>query len=213
MNAGSTQPSCALNNQDLGASAAVNMEQGKINIVKQTNLFFARARLDEHSLETAFQEYYARIYHVIFRLVGDRDEADDLTAETFWKLWENPPSSRENLAGWLYRVATRLGYNALRAARRRMQYESEAGQNILQWIGGDSPEAETEKRYERQKVHAVLRQMQLREVQILILRHSGLSYKEIAAAVSVAPASVGNLIARAEEKFERIYRKGDPDAS
>jgi RNA polymerase sigma-70 factor, ECF subfamily len=56
-------------------------------------------------------------------------------------------------------------------------------------------------------VRAVLKQMALRDVQILILRNSGLSYKEIAAACDVAPAAVGSLLMRAEAKFETLYQK------
>ena len=191
---------------------ATIMEQGKIGIVNRISLFPFRERLDERSLEALFQEYYARVHAVLFQLVGDRDEADDLAAETFWKLWDHPPARDENVAGWLYRVATRLGYNALRASRRRSQYENLAGQVILAQEDENNPEMETERHQEHLQVRAALRRMQLREVQILILRHSGLSYKEIAEAVHVAPASVGKLLVRAEEKFMHHYCKGDPNA-
>lgn len=175
--------------------------------------FSTQTWLDERAFEGIFLEYYPRIYAVIFRLVGDRYEADDLTADTFWRLWKNPPAQRENLAGWLYRVATRLGYNAMRAAKRRITYENQAGQDSLENQSIHDPEQETEQRYERQIVRDILRQMPLRDVQILILRHSGLSYKEIAAAAGVSPSSVGNLLARAEEKFESLYTRGGNDAS
>jgi RNA polymerase sigma-70 factor (ECF subfamily) len=39
----------------------------------------------------------------------------------------------------------------------------------------------------------------------LLLRHAGLSYKELAEALQVAPGSVGTLLARAEAAFERAY--------
>jgi RNA polymerase sigma-70 factor (ECF subfamily) len=48
--------------------------------------------------------------------------------------------------------------------------------------------------------------MKPRAAQLLILRHSGLSYADIAAALGVAPGSVGTLLARAEKEFERRYR-------
>lgn len=190
------------------------MEQSKIGLVKRTSLFFSQERLDEPALEEAFHAYYARVYAVVFRLVGDPDEADELTAETFYRLWAKPPRSNENLAGWLYRVATRLGYNAMRASRRRQLYEAEAGKQIEDSGAGCTPEPETtiERRLERQKVREILRQMNMREVQILVLRHSGLSYKEIASTIHTLPTSIGSLLARAEARFECLYRKGDPDA-
>jgi RNA polymerase sigma-70 factor (ECF subfamily) len=40
----------------------------------------------------------------------------------------------------------------------------------------------------------------------LILRHSGLSYIELAEALDLAPASIGPLLVRAEREFEKRYR-------
>ena len=59
---------------------------------------------------------------------------------------------------------------------------------------------------ERQRVRAILVQMEPRQAQILILRHSGQKYQEIAASLDVSPASIGPLLARAESEFERRYR-------
>jgi RNA polymerase sigma-70 factor (ECF subfamily) len=47
--------------------------------------------------------------------------------------------------------------------------------------------------------------MKPRSAQLLILRHSGLSYAEIASAIEVSPNSVGTLLARAEREFEEQY--------
>jgi RNA polymerase sigma-70 factor (ECF subfamily) len=52
----------------------------------------------------------------------------------------------------------------------------------------------------------VLRELPARDAQLLILRHSGFAYKEIAAALGVAPGSIGTLLARAEAAFERQWR-------
>jgi RNA polymerase sigma-70 factor (ECF subfamily) len=163
------------------------------------------------AFEAVFFQYYTRVYTVVFRLVGDQAEAEDLTLETFWKLWQQPPTRAENLSGWLYRVATRLGYNALRAAKRRGRYE-EAAWDVLQPATGADPAGEAERALERVRVRAILGHMPERDAQLLILRHSGLSYREIATALGVSSNSVGTLLARAESEFERLYSEGDEDA-
>jgi RNA polymerase sigma-70 factor (ECF subfamily) len=159
----------------------------------------------ERAFEAAFSEHYARIYGLLFRLLGDRAEAEDLTVETFWRLWERAPRRADNLAGWLYRVAMRLGYNALRAGRRRAQYELEAGREALTINAPPDPADAVELAQERAAVRGVLDQMKPRDAQLLVLRHSGLSYAEIAAALGLAPGSVGTLLARAETEFELRY--------
>jgi len=159
----------------------------------------------EAAFEAAFAEYYSRVYGVLFRLLGERAEAEDLTVETFWRLWQHAPPQTENLGGWLYRVALRLGYNALRAARRRARYELEAGAEALEFSAPPDPARAVELAQERARVRAALKQLPARDAQLLVLRQAGLSYKELAAALNVAPGSIGTLLHRAEAAFEKVY--------
>jgi len=160
--------------------------------------------------ETLFQEHWPRVYGVIFRIVGDHAEAEDLALEAFLKLHSkiNAVGSVQVLStsGWLYRVATNLGLNALRSRKRREQYELEAGKISLQASPFGNPIEELERAEERQRVRQVLSRMKPRFAKILVLKHSELSYVEIAAAVEVSPTSVGKLLSRAEKEFERRYR-------
>ena len=142
--------------------------------------------------ETIFVEQWSRVYGVVFRLLGDKVEAEDLALETFWQLYRNPPAKRENLNGWLYRVAVNLGLNALRARKRRARYEEEAGSFAFDNNRASEPENEVERAERRREVQAVLVRMKPRSAKLLVLRHSGLSYKELAAAVKGKPSSVGN---------------------
>ncbi len=164
------------------------------------------------TFQAVFNEHYTRVYGVLFRLVADKHEAEDLTLETFWRLWQQPPARADNLAGWLYRVATRLGYNALRATRRRAQYEGQAIREAESQSEPADPAREAERSEERARVHAALSRLPERDAQLLILRHSGLSYKELAATIGVSPNSVGTLLTRAEQEFERSYLEGESDA-
>jgi RNA polymerase sigma-70 factor (ECF subfamily) len=163
------------------------------------------------AFEELFQQNWEQVYQVLFRLTGDRAEAEDLALETFWRLWQDPPRQSGPLGGWLYRVATRLGYNALRSARRRLQYELHAGKNALDQSAPPVPEAESERSAQRRRIRLVLAKMDSRQAQALILRQAGLSYQEIAAALNVKPASVGSLLLRAEKEF--VKRDEETDAS
>ena len=59
----------------------------------------------------------------------------------------------------------------------------------------------------QETVRAALASLDERQVQLLLLRQEGLSYRELATVLGVAPGSVGTLLARAEAAFERTYRK------
>ncbi len=164
----------------------------------------ATVAADATAVEAAFFEHYTRVYAVLFRLVGDRAEAEDLALETFLKLWQAPPAHQDNLGGWLYRVATRLGYNALRAAQRRARYEEQAAREAAADQAHD-PAHEAERLDERRRVRQALAKLSERDAQLLIMRYSGLGYKEIAAALGISPNSVGTLLNRAEERFEEAF--------
>lgn len=166
------------------------------------------------SFDALFTRYYGTVYGVLFRLTGEKAEAEDLAQETFLRLYHTLNDSRQtldNVGGWLYRVATRLGYNALRAARRRAGHEQAAaepeGARTL------DPADKAARAEERRAVRAALAELAPQQAQLLMLRQAGLSYKELALALGIAPASVGTLLARAERAFEAKYQaKGGHDA-
>ncbi|MGB8647566.1 MAG: sigma-70 family RNA polymerase sigma factor [Anaerolineae bacterium] len=173
-----------------------------------------RTRAAEQAFERLFIEHWPRVYAVLVRLVDDRDEAQDLAIETFWRLYTRPFSApASNLGGWLYRVATNLGLNTLRARKRRMRYELEAGQDALTSQEAEDPVDALSTGETRERVRRVLAGMDERQAQLLLLRHSGLDYAELAAALGVSPNSIGTLLVRAEREFEKRYKALDGTGS
>jgi RNA polymerase sigma-70 factor (ECF subfamily) len=167
---------------------------------------------EEADFEALFQRHWSRVYAAIFRLVGDHAEAEDLALEVFWRYHRRPPRERGNPSGWLYRVATNLGYNALRGRKRREHYEGEAGRQALLNGSAPDPALEAEGAELRTRVRQALASLKSRSAQLLVLRHSGLSYAEIAAALEMPQTSVGKLLARAEAEFEARYLEIEEDA-
>lgn len=155
-----------------------------------------------------FLEHWPRVYRWLYNMLGDPAEAEDLTLETFFRLYQRHPSPPEgfNTGGWLRRVATNLGLHSIRSFRRRERHETAAGR---QWLE-DPPEARPAeilaRQEERRLVRRVLAEMKEGQARLLVMRYSGLSYKEIAQALGVAPSSIGPLLLRAEREFERRCR-------
>ncbi len=167
-----------------------------------------RAETNTTDFEALFEEHWNRLCNILNRILGDPQEAEDLALEAFVQLHKHPPADDHNLGGWLYRVATNLSFNEIRARKRRQRYEEEAGSLEMDDSSPEDPAEATERRLEGEQVRAALGAMKPRAAQVLILRHSGLSYSEIAAATGVSPGSIGTLLARAEKEFEDRYRKG-----
>jgi DNA-directed RNA polymerase specialized sigma24 family protein len=81
-----------------------------------------------------------------------------------------------------------------------------AGKYALEETPVDRPAEIMAQEEERRLVRLVLGQMNERQSQLLVMRYSGLSYKAIAAALKLAPTSIGPLLLRAELEFEKRYR-------
>ncbi|MDP1807584.1 MAG: sigma factor-like helix-turn-helix DNA-binding protein, partial [Acidimicrobiales bacterium] len=65
---------------------------------------------------------------------------------------------------------------------------------------------------ERVRVRSALLQLPRKQALALVLRHSGLSYAEVAAALDLSPASVGTTVRRAESALRKeLIRHGSSD--
>lgn len=166
---------------------------------------------DVQAFEQIFIEHYPDVVGLLWRLLGSNDQAEDVAQEVFLRLYRRPlPRGEEhNLRAWLYRVATHIGYNALRADSRRGRREEtwyrEEPREAVPGPERDALRAET-----RAEVRQVLAALPLKQAQILFLRHQGFSYAELAQIVGVRASSVGTLLARAERAFETEYRRRLP---
>jgi RNA polymerase sigma-70 factor (ECF subfamily) len=69
--------------------------------------------------ERLYDTHRKRVWGLAYRLTGNVEDADDVVQETFARLIERPPRDTSALDGWLLRVATRLGIDAVRGRRRR----------------------------------------------------------------------------------------------
>ena len=108
-------------------------------------------------------------------------------------------------AGW-FRVATNLGLHSIRSFKRRQGYELTAGRMNLEDAGEDRPAQLHEAEEERRTVRMALARINPRHSQLLIMRYSGMAYKDIASALNLSPTSIGPLLLRAEREFEKQYR-------
>ncbi len=180
----------------------------KITKAKEPSLEVGAEDASLRAFETHFEQYWVSIYRLLRGMVGDPAEAEDLALETMFRLYKSRTDGQveANTRGWLYRVATNLGLHSIRSFRRRERYETSAGRQIFGQRDEDSPQEIAAAEEERQLARRVLAQMAPRQSQLLVLRYSGMAYKDIAAALNLSPTSIGPLLLRAERDFEKRYR-------
>ncbi len=165
--------------------------------------------LQAAGFESLFIKYYPRVFSVLYRLVGDRGLAEELANDVFWKLHRQPwlAESDGNVGGWLCRTATNLGIDHLRSAARRRHHEEAAGREAAASGAPPDPLADVLKAECAGRVRAVLAKLKPAHAQILILRASGLSYRELADSMGVKLGTVGTMLVRAENAFQKLFRR------
>jgi RNA polymerase sigma-70 factor (ECF subfamily) len=166
---------------------------------------------DETEFQAVFLQHYARIVAILMRLLGDLSHPEEVTNDAFWRLYRQPALQVDgNVGGWLYRTATNLGIDALRASGRRRRYEEAAGGAWHEGgVGGPLDALLREEKCRR--VRVVLALIKPTQAQLLILRSSGLSYKELADALDVKVSGIGTMLNRAEEEFRIHYLALNPN--
>ncbi len=154
------------------------------------------------------QQHEAGLQRLANRILGDRGQAEEVAQDSMLKLSGNPVLDRpdEEILAWLRRITLNGAFNRLRAERRARDRLTRAARlDAPPDADGANPLGELLAAEERDRVRLILRGLPERQRAILLLRSSGCSYAEVAAAVGVAPGSVGTLIARAERAFRRSY--------
>ncbi len=145
-------------------------------------------------LEHVFRAAYPKVVGVAARVLGSRDEAEDVAQETFlaFSRTDVPPGEA---IGWLCVAAAHTALNHLRSGRRRVSREEAASDRVT--VAPDVADTVVA-REDRLRVRAALARLPRKQAVALVLRHSGLSYAEVAAALDLAPGSVGTTVRRAE---------------
>ena len=75
------------------------------------------------AFEALFRQHQCEVYGWILRIVRDRATAEDLTIETFWRMYRAHArfdAARGNCTAWLRRIATNAALDHLRRTRREV---------------------------------------------------------------------------------------------
>jgi len=167
----------------------------------------------EAEFEAVFRAHFARMARMARRVLRSDAEAEEVCAEAFLKLYRSGPSVAEAgmVGGWLYRTVTRSAIDILRRNRRRgVEEDLDSSDRAPAGSQPDDPMTRVLRAERIAQVRAALAAMKPEKAQLLLLRHSGLSYREIAETLQRNASSVGTLLARAEAEFSAIYRKREP---
>ncbi|MFL6178774.1 MAG: sigma-70 family RNA polymerase sigma factor [Actinomycetes bacterium] len=149
-------------------------------------------------LEPIFREQYLYVVAVARRVLRSESDAEDVAQEVFVSFARSSVPGGDARA-WLTVAATHAALNVLRSQRRRLAREVA----VAEPHKGRDPETEAISLAEQQRVRDALVHLPRRQAVVLVLRHSGLSYADIAEATQLSPSSVGTTLRRAEAALRK----------
>ena len=151
-----------------------------------------------------FEEHGAAVYRFAVVLARHHQDAEDVVQETFLKLLRHLEAGGDatNLRGWLFTVAA---HAARDRQRRRGRWVPWLPAHDAQVSPPMLPDEDGRLKCARE----ALRRLPERDRLLLALRAQGLSYRDIATAAHIRPASVGRLLARAVDRWAATGSRKD----
>jgi len=163
------------------------------------------------------EKYQKKIFNVIYRRIGDYEEASDLTQETFFNAYKHYDRFRgdSKVFTWLYTIATNLCINRMRQRERQrgMRIESldqprdsDEDDGLTREVADftHSPQNVLEGKELRQRILAAVESLPPDYREVVILREfHGMAYNEIVAATGLSLENVKTRLSRAREKLRR----------
>lgn len=165
---------------------------------------------DINAYELLVKEYEKNVYNLALRMVGNSEDAADMSQEAFIKAYNSLTSFRgdSKFSVWLYRIVSNVCLDYLRSRGRRQTVSLSAGNDDGEDVEIDiadetqSPERLLDRRLTRDAVRRGLAALPPEHRQILLLREiQGLSYDEIADALGIEAGTVKSRIFRARKKL------------
>jgi RNA polymerase sigma-70 factor, ECF subfamily len=152
----------------------IDADQDLISLVRER---------DAHAFATLYDRHARAAYSLAYRMIGERQAAEDLVQDAFLKLWRGASSyrpERGNVRSWLLAIVHNQAIDQIRssASRRRTQEKVEASAPRFQ---PSEAFAESWRNARRDQVREALRSLPEEQLRVLELAYfSGYTHVEIA---------------------------------
>jgi RNA polymerase sigma-70 factor, ECF subfamily len=181
------------------------------------------AQGDERAFQMLYDRHNRMVYNLLFRLLGNHADAEELAPEVFVRVWQKAGNFRggSRVSTWVYRIASNIALDRLRSAQvKKETFWEELSPQEQEARSGDSPAAGPEEsvlRAEEQRLLAQAMALLAPEDRLLVtLYHlQEHSYGDIEEITGISPTNIKSKLFRARQRLKRhleTLEKGDaPD--
>jgi RNA polymerase sigma-70 factor (ECF subfamily) len=186
-----------------------------LRVLEDTALVNAYLAGETRSFDALVERYQARLLNFVYRIVGDRERAEDLVQEVFVRVYRHLGrfDRSKKFSTWIYTIASNLAKNELRNRSRNplvlftsMTNGWEDEERPLEFEDPTSrPDDLFRKRHVRELVDSSVAQLPSHHREVFVLREiEGRSYEEIAEITHCNLGTVKSRLNRARNSFAEI---------
>ncbi|MBE0478743.1 sigma-70 family RNA polymerase sigma factor [Candidatus Aerophobetes bacterium] len=169
---------------------------------------------DEESFKELVKRYQARIYSIVFAMMGDKNDADDICQEIFVKLYRSLYQFRgkSKFFTWLYRLTVNTCINAQNGRKRKLQTISlshpvgESEQSLVEFIEQDGENCSIDILKNKElgmKINSAIDCLSDDLKEVFILREiEDLSYRELAKILQCSEGTIKSRLFRARDRLK-----------
>jgi RNA polymerase sigma-70 factor (ECF subfamily) len=173
------------------------------------------AQGDQLAYKRLFDTHAGRVFNTVLRILGNRQDAEDVTQDVFFTLWRKARTIRgeSRLSTWLYRVAVNTAINA---RKRRGSYSDpkvvtsfdDPGNLNVPASSNVQPDRQQQIKSAQVELAELLAGLPEKQREVYLLhKMEGLSYKEIAEELNLTLPAVESAMHRAKVKLQELMVK------
>ncbi|OGS44662.1 MAG: hypothetical protein A2539_06850 [Elusimicrobia bacterium RIFOXYD2_FULL_34_15] len=167
---------------------------------------------DIYSFEQLISRYQKSVYNIIYNMIGNEEEANDISQEVFIKVFKSLTKFRgeSSFSTWLYSIAKNIFINeSKRYYNKKKSIETSLDDNenlkLLNISDGYNVVEEFEIRELQEKVRQAIQQLPEEFIFVVILYYlEGFSYEEIAKIMDSSIGTVKSRLSRGKEHLKEI---------
>ena len=175
-------------------------------------------RRDEDAFSALFARYRVPITSYLYRLVGNRTEAESLAQETFLRILEKADHYQhpKRFSTWFYTIARNLATDFLKKKRAVVPDDFQSLSEAIPGPARPEAEEETAWREDLRQLAGALQELPVAYREVVVLRAlQALSYREIAAIVGCPESTARSRMDYGLEFLRKFYhtREGEKSSS
>ncbi len=168
---------------------------------------------DSDAFSSLVVKYYRGVYNLAYRLIGNQEDAMDITQEAFLRAYRNIDSFQlgKPFKPWIYRIARNVCIDRGRKLGRSLPEESLEG-NVVTQVRASSPAPGPEQVYDNRELREILEgaigQLDEGYRELIILFHlEGLSIKECSEITGLKGTVIKNRLYRGRQALRKILQE------